>query len=53
MGLAAILFNCAEQFEEIDNVTLTERHMRHLENNDQAVSEKKTKVYANVRHSIK
>ena len=45
MGLAAILFNCAEKFEEIDNVTLTERHMRHLENNDQAVSEKKTLKY--------
>ena len=42
MGMAAILFNTAEPFEQIDNTSLTEGPMKHLVKIGQAVSEKKT-----------
>ena len=42
MGISAILFNGAEQFEQIVNILLTEGPMWNLVNTVQAVSEKKT-----------
>ena len=42
MGMAAILFNDAEPFEQIDNTPLTESSMGNLLNIGQAVSELKT-----------
>ena len=41
MGMAAILFNCVEPFEQIGNALLTEGCMWNLLKNAQAVSEKK------------
>ena len=42
MGMATILFNGAEQHEQIANIPLTEGNMWNLVKNGQAVSEKKT-----------
>ena len=42
MGMVAILFNGAEQFEQIDNIPLKESPMLNLLNIAQMVSEKKT-----------
>ena len=42
MGMAAILFNGAEQFEQIVNTLSTESPMRNLVKIVQAISEKKT-----------
>ena len=42
MGMAAILFNDAERFEQIDNTPSTEGPMWHLVKIGQVVSEKKT-----------
>ena len=41
MGMPAILFNGAEQFEQTDNTLSTEGPMRNLLKIGQAVSEKK------------
>ena len=40
MGMAAIFFNNAEPFEQIDNTSSTESPMRNLVKIGQAVSEK-------------
>ena len=42
MGTAAILFNGAEPFKQIDNTPSTDRPMYNLVKIGQAVSEKKT-----------
>ena len=42
MGMAAILFNNAEPFEQIYNIPLREGLMRNLVKIVQAISEKKT-----------
>ena len=42
MGMAAILFNGAEPFEQIGNILSTEGHMWNQVKTVQAVSEKKT-----------
>ena len=42
MGMAAILFNDAEPFEQIDNTPSTEGRKSNLVKLGQAVSEKKT-----------
>ena len=42
MGIAAILFEKAEQFEQIANIISTEGPMLNLVKSGQAVSEKKT-----------
>ena len=42
MGMAAILFDNAEPFEQIDNTLLTEGPMWNLMKIGQAVSQKKT-----------
>ena len=41
MGMAGILFNGAEPFEQIVNIPLTEGPMWNLKKMDQVVSEKK------------
>ena len=43
--MAAILFNHAERFEQIDNTSSTECTMLYLVKIDQAVLEKKTRIY--------
>ena len=42
MGMAAILFNGTEPFEQIISIDLTEGHMWNLAIIDRVVSEKKT-----------
>ena len=42
MGMAAILFNSAEPFEQTDNIPSTQSPMYNLMKIGQAVSEKKT-----------
>ena len=42
MGIAAILFNGPEPFEQIVNILLTEGPMLNVVKTDQAVSEKNT-----------
>ena len=48
MGMVATLFNDAEQFEQIDNMPLTEDPIRNLVKIGQAVSEKMSKDYKNL-----
>ena len=45
MGIAAILFSCAEPFEQIGNTLLTEGPMWNLVKISQTVSEKTFKNY--------
>ena len=42
MGMAAILFNGAEPFEQIVNISSTENPKRNLVKTGKAISEKKT-----------
>ena len=44
MGMVSILFNDAEPFEQIDNISLTEGPMWNLVKTGQAVSEKCYKI---------